>query len=48
MEDKRTTPYEDIKTLLAKAGEGDRQAFKNIVSLYQQKVFLLAYSVLRN
>ena len=48
MEDKRTTPNEDISTLLKKAGEGDRHAFRDIVSLHQQKVFLLAYSILRN
>jgi RNA polymerase sigma-70 factor (ECF subfamily) len=48
MEERRTTPNEDIRILLEKAGEGDRKAFKDIVILYQQKVFLLAYSVLRN
>jgi RNA polymerase sigma-70 factor (ECF subfamily) len=48
MEETRPTPHEDIGSLLEKAGEGDRQAFKSIVTLYQQKVFLLAFSVLRN
>jgi len=48
MEEKRPTPYDEISILLEKAGEGDRQAFKSIVSLYQQKVFLLAYSILKN
>jgi RNA polymerase sigma-70 factor, ECF subfamily len=48
MEEIRTTLHEDIGTLLEKAGEGDRKAFKEVVSLYQQKVFLLAYSILRN
>lgn len=48
MEEQRTTPHENITTLLEKAGEGDRQAFKDIVSLHQQKVFLLAFSILRN
>jgi RNA polymerase sigma-70 factor (ECF subfamily) len=48
MEDKGPTYHEDISTLLCKAGEGDRQAFKDIVSLHQQKVFLLAYSILKN
>jgi len=48
MEEIRTTPHEHISTLLEKAGEGDRQAFKDLVSLYQQKIFLLAYSILRN
>ena len=39
---------DDVQVLLEKARQGDRAAFKAIVSLYQQKVFLLAYSVLRN
>ncbi len=48
METKRVAENEDIQILLKKAGEGDRAAFKSIVSLYQQKVFLLAYSILRH
>lgn len=48
MEGQRTTPNEDISTLLEKAGKGNRQAFKDIIGLYQQKVFLLAFSILRN
>jgi RNA polymerase sigma-70 factor (ECF subfamily) len=48
MERIRESDHEDIQGLLARAGDGDRLAFKTIVSLYQQKVFLLAYSVLRN
>ncbi|MFZ2053965.1 MAG: RNA polymerase sigma factor [Candidatus Aminicenantales bacterium] len=48
MEDIRTASHEDIRVLLERAVEGNRQAFKDIVSLYQQKVFLLAYSILRN
>ncbi len=48
MEEQRTTPNEDIAALLEKAGEGDRQAFKEIIILHQQKVFLLAYSILKN
>jgi len=48
MEETRTTNNEDIRILLERAVEGNRQAFKDIVSLYQQKVFLLAYSILRN
>lgn len=48
MEERKTAPNEDIRILLEKAGEGDRQAFKGIVLLHQQKVFLLAYSILRN
>ncbi len=42
------TKNEDIRILLQKAVEGDRQAFREIVTLHQQKVFLLAYSILRN
>ncbi len=48
MEETRRTNHEDIRILLGRAVEGDRQAFKDIVSLYQQKVFLLAYSILQN
>jgi RNA polymerase sigma-70 factor (ECF subfamily) len=48
MEETRPTPHEDIQILLQKAAGGDRQAFKSIVVLYQQKVFLLAFSILRN
>ncbi len=39
---------EDIQLLLEKAREGDRWSFKEIVSLYQRRVFSLAYSILRN
>jgi RNA polymerase sigma-70 factor (ECF subfamily) len=39
---------ENIQVLLEKAKEGDRLAFQAIVTLYQQKVFLLAYSIMRN
>jgi RNA polymerase sigma-70 factor (ECF subfamily) len=38
----------NIQVLLEKAKEGDRLAFKAIVTFYQQKVFLLAYSIMRN
>jgi RNA polymerase sigma-70 factor (ECF subfamily) len=44
----RETTHEDLWILLGKAKDGDRDAFKTIVRLYQQKVFLLAYSFLRN
>lgn len=46
----RTTTNEqgNICALLEKARAGDRDAFKAIVHLYQKKVFLLAYSFLRN
>jgi RNA polymerase sigma-70 factor (ECF subfamily) len=48
MEDQRTTPHEDISTLLERARDGDRQAFKDIISLHQKRVFILAYSILQN
>lgn len=48
MERIRVPEYEDICILLEKARGGDHGAFKSIVSLYQQKVFVLAYSFLRN
>jgi RNA polymerase sigma-70 factor (ECF subfamily) len=48
MEQTRTTENDDLQSLLRGAATGDREAFKTIVSLHQQQVFLLAYSVLRN
>jgi len=48
MEAKRDAANEDIQILLERACDGDRAAFKTVVSLYQQKVFLLAYSILRH
>jgi RNA polymerase sigma-70 factor (ECF subfamily) len=48
MAENGTTSHEDIRILLERAIGGNRQAFKEIVILYQQKVFLLAYSILRN
>lgn len=48
MEQTRITESEDIQSLLREAASGDREAFKTIVFHYQQQVFLLAYSVLRN
>ncbi len=40
--------YEDIYALIEKIKEGDREAFMTLTSLYQKKVFLLAYSFFRN
>lgn len=48
MEEIGTAHHEDTRILLERAVEGDRQAFKEIVRLHQRKVFLLAYSILRN
>ncbi len=38
----------DIAALLVRIQQGDRQAFMTIVKSYQQKVFVMAYSILRN
>lgn len=48
MDRMKETTHEDLWILLEKAKDGDRDAFKTIVSLYQQKVFQLAYSFLWN
>ena len=40
--------HEDIYALIDKIKEGDREAFMTLTSLYQKKVFLLAYSFFRN
>lgn len=39
---------ENIDALVLAARDGDRDAFMTIVATYQRKVFMLAYSVLRN
>ncbi len=38
----------DIQSLLRKIKQGDQEAFQMLVRCYQKKVFLLAYSYLRN
>jgi len=38
----------EIAFLLEKIREGDREAFMTIIRLYQQKVFVMAYSILRD
>jgi len=48
MEGKRIVEKEDIYTLVEKIKEGDREAFMTVTSLYQKKVFLLAFSFFRN
>jgi RNA polymerase sigma-70 factor (ECF subfamily) len=48
MERTRLIENDDIQSLLERARSGDRSAFKAVISLYQRKVFLLAYSMLRN
>ncbi|MGD2245748.1 MAG: RNA polymerase sigma factor [Candidatus Aminicenantes bacterium] len=47
-ERKETSPHEDIYALIEKIKDGDREAFMTITSLYQKKVFLLAYSFFHN
>ena len=43
----RAEPAE-IASLLERIQDGDREAFMTVIRLYQQKVFVMAYSVLRN
>jgi len=38
----------NIESLVRAARDGDRDAFMTIVATYQQKVFMIAYSVLRD
>jgi RNA polymerase sigma-70 factor (ECF subfamily) len=38
----------EIAVLLEHVREGDREAFMTIIRLYQQKVFVMAYSILRD
>ena len=42
------TDAPDVGLLLERARAGDREAFVGIVRLYQQKVFIMAFSILRN
>jgi RNA polymerase sigma-70 factor (ECF subfamily) len=48
MEEKREVEHEDVYTLVEKIKEGDGEAFMTLTSLYQKKVFLLAFSFFRN
>jgi RNA polymerase sigma-70 factor (ECF subfamily) len=38
----------EISSLLERVRDGDREAFRTLVSLYQQKVFVTAFSILRD
>jgi RNA polymerase sigma-70 factor (ECF subfamily) len=38
----------EIVSLLIQIQDGDREAFMTVIRLYQQKVFVMAYSILRN
>lgn len=48
LKERNDSLYEDIYALIDKIKEGDREAFMTLTSLYQKKVFLLAYSFFRN
>lgn len=48
MEQKRVYENGDIYTLIEKIKKGDREAFMTVTSLYQKRVFLLAFSFFRN
>ncbi len=44
----KVTEHADVYPLVQKVGTGDREAFKTLTSLYQRKIYLLAYSFFRN
>ncbi len=48
MEFTRTAEPHNVPLLVERIKEGDREAFVEITRLYQKKVYLLAYSYLRN
>ena len=48
MEGLKTDEQKDIYTLVERIKKGDREAFMTVTSLYQKKVFLLAFSFFRN
>jgi RNA polymerase sigma-70 factor (ECF subfamily) len=48
MEEKREVEDEDVYILVDGVKEGDREAFMSLTSLYQKKVFLLAFSFFHN
>jgi len=48
MEEKREVEHDDVYSLVDKIKEGNREAFMTLTSLYQKKVFLLAFSFFRN
>jgi len=48
MVQERVTRDEGIYILIEKIKEGDREAFMTVTSLYQKKVFLLAFSFFHN
>ncbi len=48
LEGKKIYPNGEIYALIEKVKNGDRDAFMTVTSMYQKKVFLLAYSFFRN
>ncbi len=48
MEITRSAEPHNVPLLVGRIKEGDREAFMEITRLYQKKVYLLAYSYLRN
>lgn len=48
MESTRLKEHEDVSILIEKIKAGDREAFRELVLLYQKKVFVLAFSFFRN
>jgi len=42
------TDTPDISSLIERIRRGEREAFVTVVELYQQKVFVMAFSILRN
>jgi RNA polymerase sigma-70 factor (ECF subfamily) len=42
------TESADVSVLLERVRRGDREAFMTLVQRYQQKVFVMSYSILRN
>ena len=48
LKEKETYPQEDIYALIEKIKLGDREAFMTVTSLYQKRVYMLAYSFFHN
>lgn len=48
MEERNTARNEEVAALIERIKAGDKEAFMTVTSLYQKKVFLLAYSFFNN
>jgi len=46
--DHKTGADEQLPRLVEKIREGDREAFMTVAGLYQQRIFVLAFSIVRN